>query len=203
MHSTTDFYGLARLVVAAALLHSGFPSAQAAPAAPLVDVVKVEFGIFDDDGTDQLGFGATAEIPLSVGQPYGWLFQVKTATKTLAVREELLRPESDATPTEGSDTDLTPPVNRAALLGITEWRMPVQEGMVFGVRKVTPHDTPGRYRLKVYVERKLAATFDYVLSAVEIVAPAAAPQQKTSSGKPTVKPPNRSRRGSTPSSPSR
>lgn len=203
MHSTADFYGLARLVVAAALLPAASLSASAAPVAAAVEVVKVEFGIFDDDGTDQLGFGPTDEIPLSVGQPYGWLFQVKTAAKTLAVREELLHPETDAAPKEGSDTDLTPPTNPATLLGINERRLPVQDGMLFGVRIVVTGDSPGRYRLKVYVERKLAASFDYVLRAAEIVAPPAALQQKIEGKNPAVKVPARSRRGSTPTTPSR
>lgn len=203
MLSTADISGLARCVIVAALLLATAPSALAAPAPPAVDLVTVEFGIFDDDGTDQLGFGATAEIPLSVGQPYGWLIQVKSPAKSLAVREELLRPEDDGAPVESPDTDLTPPANRASLLAINDRRLPVLDGMVFGVRKVVAADTAGRYRLKVYVERKLAATFDYVLVAPETAAPPVAPQQKVDSIKPATKVPTRSRRGSTPATPSR
>lgn len=197
MISTADIAGLRRLALLAGLLLAGSATSLAAPAGSVAEVVKVEFGIFDDDGTDQLGFGPTGDIPLSVGQPYGWLLQIRTTAKSLAVREELLRPEKDAAPAESPDTDLTPPTNRAALLGFNERRLPVQDGIAFGVRKVVAGDVPGRYRLKVFVERKLAATFDFVLFAPDTIAHPAAPQQTQVDTKPAIKPPSRSRRGST------
>lgn len=153
-------------IAAILLLAAGLP-ARAAPAAPDVEIVKTEFGIFEDDGSDQLGFGATGEIPFAIGQPYGWLIEVRTTKKSLAVREEILLPRDTPAAPDRDDSSIGIPANPESLLGFNERRVPVSDGMIFGERRIGPTDKPGTYRLRIYVERKLTATFDY-----SVVAPA-------------------------------
>ena len=157
---------LAGTALGAVLLLTAALQALAAPAVPDVEVVKTEFGIFEDDGSDQLGFGATSEIPFAIGQPYGWLIEVKTTKKSLAVREETLMPRDTPAAPGSNDSDIGIPANPESGLSFNERRVPVTDGMIFGERRIGQADKPGSYRLRVYIERKLTATFDY-----QVVAP--------------------------------
>jgi hypothetical protein len=169
-----------RLVGAVLLLTAGL-QALAAPAAPDVEIIKAEFGIFEDDGSDQLGFGATSDIPFTPGQPYGWLIEVKTTKKSLAVREEVLIPQDTVAASGSNESDLAMPTMRESLLSLNERRVPVSDGMIFGERRIRAEDKAGRYRLRVYVERKLTATFDYnVLASV----PSSSPEVNSASSPP-------------------
>lgn len=159
----------------AALLSAVTGFAHAATGATDVEVIKSEFGIFQEEGSDQLGFGASNSILLSPGQAYGWLMEVKTAKKSVAVREEL-SVASGATE-QASESELTPaaPPAAEAVVGFNERRIPVMDGMIFGERKVNANDKPGSYQLRVFVEKKLVATFDYRLSPA-VVEPSPATQ---------------------------
>ncbi len=173
---------LAGAAISAALLLGAALPALAAPPAPDVEIVNAEFGIFEDDGSDQIGFGVTSEIPFSRGQPYGWLIEVKTTKKTLAVREELLMLQ-DTVATPGSDPS---EAVRESILGLNESRVPVSDGMIFGERRIKAEDKAGRYRLRVYVERKLTATFDYSVLAP---GPSSSPETNSASNPPPRKSP--------------
>jgi hypothetical protein len=54
-------------------------AASAFAAAPDVMIAKAEFGLFEDDGSEQIGFRATGEVPLNIGQACGWLIERKLA----------------------------------------------------------------------------------------------------------------------------
>jgi hypothetical protein len=168
MHPLANHRRLAGTALGTIMLLTAALQALAAPAEPDIAIIKTEFGIFEEDGSDQLGFGATSEIPFAIGQPYGWLIEVKTTKKSLAVREEILIPRDTPAAPGSNDSDIGIPASRESLLGFNERRVPVSDGMIFGERRIRQVDKPGTYRLRVYVERKLTATFDY-----SIVAPTA------------------------------
>jgi hypothetical protein len=179
-----NFRRLAGTAIGAALLLTAGLQARAAPAVPDVEIIKAEFGIFEDDGSDQLGFGATSEIPFTHGQPYGWLIEVRTTRKSLAVREEVLMPQDTVAASGSNESDLAMPAMRESLLSLNERRVPVSDGMIFGERRIRAEDKAGRYRLRVYVERKLTATFDY-----SVLAPgsSASPEANSANGPPPRK----------------
>jgi hypothetical protein len=154
---------LVRTAIAGFFLLATAASVLAATPSPDVAIVKAEFGIFQDDGSDQLGFGATDEIPATAGQAYGWLIEVKTASKSLAVREEMRHLlEPPATSGDKSDDPNAYPA-KTSFADFRERQVSVANGVIFGEHKIATNDKPGWYRLRVYVERTPVATFDYQL----------------------------------------
>ena len=139
----------------------------AAPAADgPVDVVSAQFGLFDASTPGELSFEATNLVPRITGQRYGWIIELKTAKRRVSVREEYVfaLPDKTAKPntTEEKDEFLDSfrqaPQRRNQ---VSERQLAPVEGQIYGEWFVGQNEPPGHRRLQVYVEGKLAATFEY------------------------------------------
>lgn len=138
----------ATLLAAAAAL----PGVAAAQAAPAVQVLQAEVGLFGArDDTGRQRFTPAAVLPLRDGQEFGWRLVVKTRQPFVRVREELTLPAEPRTwgDPEPDVKRRTTPDGRTA---ITEWRLAPQDGVLQSAWTVTTGDPPGTWVLTLTVE---------------------------------------------------
>lgn len=124
-------------------------------------VVDAEFGIFADGRPDELVFAPTRIIPHREGQRYGWVIELRTAKRTLAVSEEYLLPAGDA-PGKAADPvseSLNVPTPRRRQ--VSQRQLAPVDGRIFGEWSVGPHEPAGRRQLQVLIEGRPAASFEY------------------------------------------
>jgi len=137
-------------------------SAWSAPAEPVaeVEVVAAEFGLFEERKGD-LVFTPAEVVPHVLGQRYGWVIEVKTKKRPLAVVEEYVVPH----PNQGSPTELEVARN----LGLSnDKRIPVSQRLltpmddhIYAEWSVGPNEPVGHRRLQVLIEGRVAARFEF------------------------------------------
>lgn len=135
--------------------------AQAAKAAP-VEVVGAEFGVFQENRPGELTFAPTKVVPHKVGQRYGWIIEVRTARRTLAVREEYLLPIPPKVREEAAhaaDGTLKIPLERRNQ--VSQRQLVPVAGKIYGEWSVGPNEPAGHRHLQVIVEGELGADFEY------------------------------------------
>lgn len=140
------------------------------------EVIKSEFGLFNQTSDGKGEFIPTREVPLVANQGYGWVVALRTDKTTLRWREEFqlpVRPDSWGPP----DTVGQRRISVDGRTAITEHRVTPRNGMIFNTWAVAPGDPPGRYRIRVYVENRLVESFDFQVKVpVQETTPSAAPK---------------------------
>ncbi|NJA88519.1 hypothetical protein HCX48_04670 [Rhodocyclus tenuis] len=155
------------LAVALAVLFAGEASsvmaAEPAPAPP-VDIVAAEFGVFVDGGHDELVLVPTRLVPHVVGQRYGWAIELRTARRSVSVREEYVRPPASPTADAAVASD---PVRDSLQLPVATSRQVSQRqlvpvnGLIYGEWAVGPGEPAGHRTLRVVIENEAQLVFDY------------------------------------------
>jgi len=139
-----------------------FVAASAFAAAPApVEIVSAEFGIFADGSPSELVFEPTDRVPHKVGQRYGWVIELRTAKRTLSVREEYLLAEPAAAtkakdPVSDSLNIPTPRRNQ-----VSQRQLVPVDGRIFGEWSVGPNEPAGHRHLQVVIEDQVAASFEF------------------------------------------
>lgn len=126
-----------------------------------VEILNAEFGIFDAGKPGELVFEPTDVVPHRVGQRYGWVIEVRTAKRSLAVREEYLLP-TPAKPAAAGDPlaeSLNMPAQRRNQ--VSQRQLVPVEGRIIGEWEIGPHEPAGQRHLQVIIEDRLAASFEY------------------------------------------
>ncbi|MBI2305826.1 MAG: hypothetical protein HYU78_00855 [Rhodocyclales bacterium] len=136
-------------------------AANAAVAAPDVEIVSAEFGLFEEGKGNEIVFQPSAVVPRAVGQRYGWIIEVRTKKRSLAVREEYVLP--DAAKAKEADSQVAknlhiPDLRRSQ---VSQRQLVPVDGQIVGEWSVGPDEPAGRRRLQVSIEGQAAATFDY------------------------------------------
>lgn len=136
-------------------------AAPAWAAGPAVDIVSAEFGLFDARNPDELVLEPGNYVPLIEGQRYGWVIEVRTTRRSLAVREEYLwtprGKSADASAAQDDRRTIVFPQRRQ----VSQRQLVPVEGKIFGEWAVGPGEPTGRRHLQVFVEGQLAADFEY------------------------------------------
>ena len=147
---------LLTLVLAAGAASAASP----APASAPVEIVSAEFGLFDSSRPGELVFEPAAVVPHKIGQRYGWVIEVRTAKRSLAVREEYLRPTPKA---EQAVDPLTQSLNVPAerRSQVSQRQLVPVDGRIYGEWSVGPGEPAGHRRLQVVIENQVGATFEY------------------------------------------
>jgi hypothetical protein len=138
------------------------PPVQQGKEAP-AEIVSAEFGLFDASNPDELAFEPATVVPQKPGQRYGWVIEVRTSKRSLAVREEYLIP---------SGTDKTTPAAADPAIGTLNIPLPRRNqvsqrqlvpvgGRIYGEWAIGPGEPAGRRHLQVIVEGQLGASFEY------------------------------------------
>jgi len=137
-------------------------AAGTAGAAPTIEIVTAEFGLFEAGRGDEIVFQPATVVPRAVGQRYGWIIELKTAQRSVAVGEAYVLPEK---PTTSSAADARvaenlriPDLRRHQ---VSQRQLVPVDGQIVGEWSVGPDEPAGKRRLQVTVEGLPAATFDF------------------------------------------
>lgn len=133
---------------------------KAAPAA--LEIVSAEFGIFDASNPREIVFEPTSVVPHREGQRYGWMIELRTKKRSLAVREEYILPTAatEAGPTgKITESGLNIPLPRRNQ--VSQRQLVPVGGRITGEWAIGPGEPPGRRYLQVIVEGELAGSFEY------------------------------------------
>jgi hypothetical protein len=122
-------------------------------------VISAKVGVFTTSTPEDFSFTAATAVPLVVGQPFGWVIQLRThqsnATPTVKMREELILPDFPVT-WGATDTTGTRTVSDDSRVASTDFEIqPDTSGMLYRVWSIADGDPPGRYVFKLYIEGKL------------------------------------------------
>lgn len=147
---------LACVLVAGVSFAAG-PNPKDAP----VEIVSAEFGIFDDSNPGELVFEPTTVVPHRLGQRYGWIIEVRTARRSVAVREEYLMPLRAAVPEDAAPTgdSVTIPLQRRNQ--VSQRQLVPVAGRIYGEWAVGPGEPAGHRHLQVVVEGQPGISFEY------------------------------------------
>lgn len=134
-----------------------------AAAAPPLEIVSAEFGLFEYAGRPgELAFEATEVVPHREGQRYGWIIELRTQKRSVAVREEYILPtaatEAGAQMNAAGDRLHIPLPRRNQ---VSQRQLVPVGGRIYGEWAVGPGEPPGRRHLQVIVEGEVAGSFEY------------------------------------------
>lgn len=134
--------------------------ALAAPPQPAVEVVSSDFGVFEvDPQTSEIAFTPALEVPHRTGQRYGWIIELRTKQRSVAVREEYLIAPVDAYKEEAGGKRLTIPHDRRNQ--VSQRQLVPVAGRIYGEWSIGPQEPAGRRRLQVLVEDRPPVVFEY------------------------------------------
>jgi len=154
---------LAGLLLMPALLH----------AAPAVEILGAEFGLFDASDARSVVFEPASVVPHRDGQRYGWIIRLKTRLRSVAVREEYLLPTaaSEAGPTLGARGGTIPLPRRHQ---VSQRQLVPVDGVIIGEWAIGAGEPAGRRHLQVIVENQLAGSFEFEVVSGAVPGPAGA-----------------------------
>ena len=135
-------------------LAAGF--VHAAPPAPPVTIVNAEFGVFEIDASE-IAFVPTRTVPHVEGQRYGWMIELRTAKRSVAVREEYLLASDKGISESAGRIDIPLPRRNQ----VSQRQLVPAGGRIIGEWAIGPLEPPGKRHLQVIVEGELAGDFEY------------------------------------------
>jgi hypothetical protein len=142
------------------LAFAGLLAAGSALAAPTVEIVAAEFGVFSEGKGNEIVFQPTNLVPHAVGQRYGWIIELRTKQRSLAVREEYVLPESATAPAPESQVAKNLHIPDLRRSQVSQRQLVPVDGQIVGEWSVGPDEPPGRRRLQVTVEGQVTS-FDF------------------------------------------
>jgi len=148
------------ILISALMAGVAFAAPPALAEAP-VEIISAEFGLFDVSNPAEMVFEPGDVVPHRVGQRYGWIIEVKTARRTLSVREEYLLtglPRAGNAPDPLSES-LNIPIERRNQ--VSQRQLVPVDGKIYGEWAVGQNEPAGHRRLQVVIEGQVAARFEY------------------------------------------
>lgn len=124
-----------------------------------VTVTGAEFGVFESGRPGELVFEPTLVVPHVAGQRYGWVIELSTAKRSVAVREEYLIAPADSFKEEAGGQRLTIPHERRNQ--VSQRQLVPVAGRIYGEWAIGPQEPPGKRRLQVLIEDRPPVVFEY------------------------------------------
>lgn len=149
-------------------------------------------GIKNRHGKPPAGFVAASVVPLVVGQPYGWRIHVTPPDAFVHWKEEFTLPAVPKTWGGVNPDDSDPPGGKQQMLEkggkacVSEKDVRAANGTISNFWSVAKGDPPGVYKMRVWVNGKLAKTFEFQVKTQSPKAKAAA-EEKTREQQPSAK----------------
>lgn len=147
-------------------LQANLALAAAPPLPEKIEILAAEFGLFEDSRPGELDLVPTTVVPRKQGQRYGWVIELRTRSKSVAVREEYLLP----TPAAAAGKSTPPPsdplseslqVDAQRRHQVSQRQLIPVDGRIYGEWSIGPKEPPGPRHLQVVVEGQVAARFKY------------------------------------------
>ena len=126
----------------------------------VVQVGRIDFGVFTQSPQRQSEFRPTNVIPLVVDQSYGWVAEVKTRMECVKVREELTLPNEPKTWGD-PDPQLKQSISRDGRTATTEACLKPINGVIAQSWSVAPGDPRGAYIVRVWIEDQAPRVFRF------------------------------------------
>ncbi|MDR2219405.1 MAG: hypothetical protein LBE24_02370 [Methylobacillus sp.] len=127
-------------------------------AASNIEVISSEFGLFYDLDSDNPSFIPTNLVPLTPKQSYGWVIQLNTNKPVIKWREEFTLPSK---PEIWGIDESSSKTSADGLTTTSERTVTSMDGVIFNIWDIAPGDPQGHYVMRVFVEGKLVATFEF------------------------------------------
>jgi hypothetical protein len=124
-----------------------------------VEIRNAEFGIFDASNPKEIVFEPSAIVPHKEGQRYGWVIDLRTTQRSVAVREEYLIAPTDTFKEEAGGKHLTIPHERRNQ--VSQRQLVPVAGRIYGEWEIGPQEPSGKRRLQVLVEDRPPVVFEY------------------------------------------
>lgn len=125
-----------------------------------VEILSAEFGLFQETKSGEILFQPSSVVPRAVGQRYGWIIELRTGKRSLAVREEYVLPSPrQKAPVNPVAKNLHIPDLRRSQ--VSQRQLAPVDGQIVGEWSVGPDEPAGKRRLQVVVEGEVAASFDF------------------------------------------
>ncbi len=137
-----------------------------APGSKNYEVLKAEFGLFVPENPQSGTFTPSDHVPNVTDQSYGWIITLRTTSARIRWREEFTLPEVPAT-WGNPESDVTRMVSPDGKTLVTENVVAPDQNPATGhafinnAWSVESSDPVGRYRIRVYIEGELVATFNF------------------------------------------
>lgn len=158
MNRLRSFLSLIVLVVSGSV--TAAPSKGTVGAPSNYEIVRAEFGIFNQANSGKPTFAPTTTVPLTPNQGYGWIMVLRTTKPKIKWREEFTLPVKPDT--WGDPEPLgTRSVSTDGRTSVTEREVSPERGLIFNMWTVAPGDPKGRYVIRVFVEGSLAKVFEF------------------------------------------
>lgn len=141
-----------RKTLAVATLLAPLLATGTAVAAPDVEIVGAEFGLFEEGKDNEIVFQPSATVPRAVGQRYGWIIELRTQKRSLAVREEYLLPDSPDARAPDSQVAKNLHIPDLRRSQVSQRQLVPVAGQIVGEWSVGPDEPAGKRRLQVTVE---------------------------------------------------
>lgn len=126
-----------------------------------IEIVGAEFGLFQEGHGNEILFQPTTIVPKAVGQRYGWIIEVRTLKRSLAVREEYVLPPSPKQKEPDGPVAKNLHIPDLRRSQVSQRQLAPVDGQIVGEWSIGPDEPPGRRRLQVIVEGDVAASFDF------------------------------------------
>ena len=137
-----------------------FAAAGRAAEAP-VEIISAEFGIFDASNPQELLFHPSDVVPHKVGQRYGWIIELRTAKRSLAVSEEYLLPTTPAVRKDSAPPDDSLDIPAQRRNQVSQRQLVPVDNLIYGEWAIGPNEPGGRRHLQVLIEGRVGASFRY------------------------------------------
>lgn len=128
-----------------------------------VAILGAEFGVFASGKPGELFFEPTQVVPHQPGQRYGWIIELRTTQRSVAVREEYLLPSTatEAGPSGNLKNDAVMNIPLPRRNQVSQRQLVPVDGRIYGEWAIGPGEPAGRRHLQVIVEGQLAGSFEY------------------------------------------
>ena len=133
----------------------------ATPAAAQPEVLDSAFGLFSLGGDGSPPFKPAAVVPLVEGQAYGWIIKLRTDSKQVRWREEFTLPAAPEAWNGATEAGVKHTLSADSRVSVMERAVEPSGGLIFNSWSVAKGDPAGKYRIRVFVEGRLAASFEF------------------------------------------
>jgi len=125
-----------------------------------ISVVEAQFGIYKEASNGKRTFVPTNEVPLNVGQVYGWKISLKTSRSKIKWREEFKLPAKPTTWGNGEAAGRHS-ISEDRTVSVTEREVSPKNGMIRNSWGVASGDPAGEHIMRVYCEDVLVKSFRF------------------------------------------
>ncbi len=125
-------------------------------------LVSAEFGIahfVDNVENSSFIIEPAARLKMQAGKTFGWQMKLKTAAKSLLVREEYFLPSA---PKKWEIDQAITTISQDRRIAISEFRMGSPE-IIENAWRFVKGDPKGKYRIRVFIEDELVRDFHFIV----------------------------------------